>query len=56
MGKERFSKFYEKNIKKFGKPLDKSKNLWYNKDTEKERKGKQNENQNGVLRYGWNNR
>lgn len=52
----RFTKKNKKNIKKFGKPLDKSKKVWYNKDTEKERKGKQNENQNGMLRHGWNDR
>ena len=31
--KERFSKFYKKNIKKFRKPLDKLLLLCYNKDT-----------------------
>ena len=37
---------FSKNLEK---PLDKSKKVWYNKDTEKERKGKQNEYQNDVL-------
>ena len=46
-------KNFSKNLEK---PLDKSKKLWYNKDTEKERKGKQNEYQDDLLRHGWDNR